>query len=272
MTTTPVRISRDTLTEAHATRFCATFDAGLPGDGLLPPGIHWTLCTPDARTGTLGADGHPLDDGLLQPPDGLPRRMWAGSDVEFHAPIRVGDTVLRQSRVSSRRDKHGSTGRLHFVSVAHETFAGDALAVRETQHLVYREAVAPGTPPAEPVEPDLPSPLVDAPAQRKIMPTAALLFRYSALTFNTHRIHYDAPYAREVEAYPAPVVHGPLLATLLLALAEEVLERAPHRFSFRAMSPAFVDRELTLAAMHEGEGLTLATLSGARETVRASAS
>lgn len=242
---------RDRVDEALAARWLATFDRAAPADGTMPQGFHWCLCTPDAPTATLGLDGHPVrDDGpasLLPPVPHLPRRMWASSRVEFLAPLRIGDAVRRRSTVSAIEAKQGGSGELVFVTVAHETFAAEALAVREEQSLVYRAAAAGDAP----LSPPPPGPDAFDPAgwdtHRAVRPDEALLFRYSALTFNSHRIHYDRPYAREVERYRGLVVHGPLTATLLLDLAQRQLgENALKSFSFRGLSPAICGEMLHL--------------------------
>ena len=234
---------RDRVDEALAARWLATFDRAAPADGTMPQGFHWCLCTPDAPTATLGLDGHPVrDDGpasLLPPVPHLPRRMWASSWVEFLAPLRIGDAVRRRSTVSAIESKQGGSGELVFVTVRHETLAAEALAVREEQSLVYRAAAAGDAP----LSPPLPGPGAFEPAgwdaHRAVRPDETLLFRYSALTFNSHRIHYDRPYAREVERYRGLVVHGPLTATLLLDLARRQLgDNTLKRFAFRGLSPA----------------------------------
>lgn len=258
----------DRLDVALLARFLATFDRAPRDTG--PQGIHWCLCTPDAATATLGADGHPAGGGGFLPPSPLPRRMWAASAVTFHAPIAVGAAVERVSTVAEVTEKTGASGTLLFVEVDHRTLADGALAVEERQTLVYREPPAPGAPAPAP-----PAPVADErwDWRREIMPTPPLLFRYSALTFNTHRIHYDQPYATGVEGYAGLVVHGPLMASLLLDLADR--ELGPDRlasFRFRAVAPAFVDAPLLLLGRVEGSEVVLRVRSAdGRDHVSATA-
>jgi len=247
----------DVATPAAVARYRATLDSA--GDGpTVPQGFHWCLCLPDVPTAGLGADGHPAKGGFLPPID-LPRRMWAASEVEFHAPIPVGAAVERVSTVADIAEKTGGSGRLVFVTVAHETRAGGVLAVSERQSLVYRAASAAPAP--------LPGvgavDLSDWTWTRTLTPAEPLLFRYSALTFNSHRIHYDRPYATAEEGYPGLVVHGPLQAALLLDLAARHLGAdALRRFAYRAQSPAYAGQPLHLAARRDADTLTLATLGG----------
>ena len=257
-------------------RWCATLDRAAPAGGTVPQGFHWCLCTPDAPTAALGPDGHPRRDDRpdsFLPPVPLPRRMWASSKVEFLAPLTVGEAVTRTSRVASITEKSGGSGRLVFVEVAHETSGEQGLAVREVQSLVYREPAAPGTPPAPP-------PLGEGrfdPAgwdqHRVLEPGAPLLFRFSALTFNSHRIHYDAPYAVGEEGYRGLVVHGPLTATLLLDLAQRALgDNALRSFAFRGLSPAVADEPLHLVMRGAGDGIELgAVAADGRQVMSASA-
>ena len=241
----------DRVDPALAARWLATFDRAVPEGSMMPQGFHWCLCVPDAPTASLGPDGHPLrevDPGSFLPPVAhLPRRMWASSKVEFLAPLRLGDMVHRRSTVQAIETKSGGSGELVFVTVSHETFAAETLAVREVQSLVYRAAAAADAP-LSPTPPG--SKQFDASAwdtHRVVAPNEALLFRYSALTFNSHRIHYDLPYARDVERYRGLVVHGPLTATLLLDLAQRELgDNALRTFSFRGLSPAICGEELHL--------------------------
>jgi len=255
-------VRQDTFTESLLSRWCATLDRDVPVKAA-PQGLHWCLCTPDAPTAALGPDGHPRRDespSSLLPPLPLERRMWAAGSVEFVGSITTGSAIERRTRVLAITEKQGATGPLVFAELAHETFASDRLAVRETQTLVYRDAPPPGSPPAPPPPGEG---RFDASAwdvTRDVLPSPALLFRYSALTFNTHRIHYDHPYATGAEGYRGLVVHGPLIATLLLDLARRTLESeaALATFSFRAVSPAVADEPLHLALRQEDGGLILA--------------
>jgi 3-methylfumaryl-CoA hydratase len=227
----------DVVTAAPVRALAATLDRDDPppaeGDPL-PPLWHWLYFLPSERQREIGPDGHPTRGGFL-PPVTLPRRMWAGGRFEFLQPLRVGQAVRRLSRIADVSGKQGKTGPLVFVRVRHEIGNGDAVALTEEHDIVYREAPRPGT------RPDTAAP---APAgeqfTRTIVPDPVLLFRYSALTFNGHRIHYDRSYVTEVEGYPGLVVHGPLIATLLVDLLRR--ER-PHariaRFEFRAVNPLF---------------------------------
>lgn len=189
------------------------------------------------------------------PPIDLPRRMWASSIVEFHSPLRPGAQVTRASRIVDVVEKTGASGRLAFVTVGHDTSVDGALAVRETQTIVYRGAS--GAPSRGPTSSEHRA--ADWTHRRIVTPSETLLFRYSALTFNSHRIHYDAPYARDVEGYAGLVVHGPLIATLLLGLATDVLGSV-QRFAFKATAPAFANTPLDLVARAGEAGLTLAAL------------
>lgn len=268
--------SHDTLTPQHATQWCATLDIAMPERWIMPQGIHFALCTPDASTAALGEDGHPARDespDSFLPPVPLPRRMWASSDIRFIAPIAVGAVIKRTSRIASISEKDGGSGKLAFVNVEHETKANGTLSVRETQTLVYREAAAADAPlsPPEPGEGVFDASEWDA--HRLIAPDERLLFRYSALTFNTHRIHYDAPYASAVERYRGLVVHGPLTVSLLLQLAaSELGDNALRKFSFRGVSPAIAGEELNLVMRKGEDGFELGTFaSDGRQITKASA-
>jgi 3-methylfumaryl-CoA hydratase len=257
-------------------RWCATLDRAAPAGGTVPQGFHWCLCTPDAPTAALGPDGHPRRDDSpdsFLPPVPLPRRMWASSKVEFLAPLTVAEAVTRTSRVASITEKSGGSGQLVFVEVAHETSGEQGLAVREVQSLVYREPAAPGTPPAPP---PLGVGRFDSAGwdhHRALEPGAPLLFRFSALTFNSHRIHYDAPYAVGEEGYRGLVVHGPLTATLLLDLAQRALgDNALRSFAFRGLSPAVADEPLHLVMRGAGDGIELGAFAAdGRQVMSASA-
>jgi len=269
--------SADRLDPALAARWCATFDRDAPTGEAMPQGIHLCLCTPEARTAQLGPDGHPLredDPASFLPPIPLPRRMWASSAISFHAPIAIGATVERVSRVASITPKSGSRGEMVFVEIDHETSADGTLAVAERQTAVYLEALATDAPlsPPEPGEGTFDASAWDT--HRELLPDERLLFRYSALTFNTHRIHYDAPYAREVERYRGLVVHGPLTASLLLQLAAEAVgENRLTSFSFRGVSPAIAGEPLHLVMRGEGEAIELGAFAGdGRQVTKASAS
>lgn len=227
----------DYLTPSRVAALAATLDRDDPlpveGDDLPPP-WHWIVCVPAVRQSALGPDGHPARGGFL-PPVPLPRRMWAGGRLTFPQPLRVGERVERRSQVMSVDHKRGRTGDLLFVLVRHEFYGATGLAVTEEHDIVYRDqprAVSP--------EPNAaPAPATSA-WQRVIVPDDVLLFRYSALTFNGHRIHYDRRYVTGVEGYPGLIVHGPLIATLLIDLLRRNLPPARvSSFEFKALKPVF---------------------------------
>ncbi|QGN54556.1 MaoC family dehydratase N-terminal domain-containing protein [Novosphingobium sp. Gsoil 351] len=257
-------------------RWLATLDREAPADGSVAQGFHWCLALPDAPTAGLGEDGHPLRDASpdsFLPPVPQPRRMWASSKVEFLAPLRVGAAIERRSKVASVTAKSGASGPLVFVDVAHETHADGTLAVREVQSLVYRDPPPAGTPPAPPVAgPGSFDPAAWT-AHRALAPSEPLLFRFSALTFNSHRIHYDAPYATHVEGYRGLVVHGPLTASLLLDLARRELgDNALKSFAFRGVSPAIAGELLHLVMRSKSAAYELGAFApDGREVMRASA-
>ena len=266
----------DRLDEGLAARWLATFDLPRPRPPLLPQGIHFALCTPDAPTATLGEDGHPARDNSSDsflPPFPMPRRMWASSKIAFHAPVAIGAVIERRSRIAAISEKQGSSGPLAFVDVSHETLANAALAVVETQSIVYRDAARPDAPLSPPPPGDARFDPAGWDAHRSLTPDARLLFRYSALTFNTHRIHYDAPYAQTVERYRGLVVHGPLIASLLLQLAaQEVGENRLHTFQFRGLSPAMAGEPLHLVMRKSDAGYDLAAFADdGRQVTAASA-
>lgn len=217
-----------------------------PGDEL-PLLAHWLNFLPAAHQSELGEDGHPRRGGFL-PPVSLPRRMWAGSRIEFHRTLRVGEEVSRTSRIAAVNSKQGRSGSLVFVRVTHEIRSGESLAITEEQDIVYRDAPQTGN-----VQTPTPAP-DEAVWRREIVPSPVLLFRYSALTFNAHRIHYDRPYATQVEDYPGLVVHGPLIATLLLDLVYRSMPAAKvRRFSFRAVSPLFDIARFFVCGKHDAK-------------------
>ena len=241
----------DTVSAGPVAALSATLDREdpepQPGD-LLPPLWHWLFFLDRHRASELGPDGHARRGGLL-PPISLPRRMWAGSRFEFRHPLRIGDQMTRETRVIDIKEKQGRSGPLVFVVVRHEVSNRDGLAVAEEHDIVYRDH-GPGVPPQ-------PAP-TDAAWDRTIQPDDVLLFRYSALTFNGHRIHYDRRYATEAEGYPGLVVHGPLIATLLMDLLRRNRPDANvTRFSFRAMSPLFDTGPFTVCGRAEGKAVAL---------------
>ncbi len=238
--------ARDRLTPWLAQAFCATFDLA---PAPLPPGLHWCLGRPVAAGAALGADGHPALGGFL-PPVALPRRMWASGAVQFHDELRVDDEVTRDTRIADIAFKQGASGPLCFITLDHELRTARGLCITEQQSLVYREAGV-ATPPAGAPAP--PAPRWRAP----VAPGPVLLFRYSALTFNAHRIHYDRAYATDVEHYDGLVVHGPLLATLLMQFAARCAGRPPRQFSFRALRPVIDSADAHLCADQDGERLSL---------------
>jgi 3-methylfumaryl-CoA hydratase len=268
--------AKDRLDEGLAARWLATFDLPRPNPAIMPQGVHFALCTPQAPSANLGEDGHPARDDSadsFMPPVPLPRRMWASSRMQFFAPIAIGAMIERRSKVTAISEKQGSTGPLAFVDVSHETRANGTLAVVETQSVVYRNAASGGlalSPP--PLGEDRFDP-AGWDAHRSITPDARLLFRYSALTFNTHRIHYDAPYAEQVERYRGLVVHGPLTASLLLQLAAAELGANRLRsFSFRGLSPAIAGEPLHLVMRTSEAGYDLAAFADdGRQVTQASA-
>ncbi|MBU7580934.1 MAG: MaoC family dehydratase N-terminal domain-containing protein [Porphyrobacter sp.] len=268
--------TRDRLDDGLAGRWLATFDLPRPRPAIMPQGIHFALCTPDAPTAKLGEDGHPARDNSpdsFLPPLPLPRRMWASSRMQFVSPIAIGAVIERSSKVTGVSEKAGGSGRLAFVDVEHVTRANGTGAVIETQTLVYREPAASDAPlsPPPPGEGAFDPSAWDA--HRALTPDGRLLFRYSALTFNTHRIHYDAPYASEVERYRGLVVHGPLTASLLLQLAARTLgENRLRTFQFRGLSPAIAGEPLHLVMRKAEAGDELAAFAGdGRQVTQASA-
>ncbi len=197
----------------------------------LPPLWHW-LYFLDARPAReLGRDAHPKKGGFL-PPVQLPRRMWAGGRFTFNAPLVLGQAVEKQSTITSVAQKGGRTGPLCFVTVQHQIFQNGSLAVTEDHDIVYREDPAPDAP-----KPNYAPAPADPDFSETVTPTQVMLFRYSALTFNGHRIHYDLDYAKSVEGYDGLVFHGPLTATLLVNQAAQHRGATPTSFKFRALAP-----------------------------------
>jgi 3-methylfumaryl-CoA hydratase len=242
---------RVTATPVRALAAALDRDDPTPRDGdALPPLWHWLYFLPADRQSALGEDGHARRGGFL-PPVPLPRRMWAGGRLEFLQPLRIGQVLTRTSRVADIRSKAGRSGPLVFVRVEHEIANGKGVALRETHDIVYRDAPGKGAD-ANPVPPPA---AADEHFTRSIVPDAVLLFRYSALTFNGHRIHYDRSYVREVEGYPGLVVHGPLIATLLVELLRR--ERPGvglTSFTFKALRPLFDTAPFSLCGRIDAGG------------------
>jgi 3-methylfumaryl-CoA hydratase len=250
----------DIVTAWPLSALAATLDREPPAD-IVPPLWHWLYFLPTHPQGELGPDGHGKR-GKFLPPVELPRRMWAGGRVEFHDGLRVGDRARRISRIASVQEKQGRTGPLVFVVVRHEIHTQRGLALSEEHDIVYRDHPQAGDVAPAQTAPDA------AEWERTIHPDDVLLFRYSALTFNGHRIHYDRRYCTEVEHYPGLVVHGPLVATLLLGLVPGPVSK----FSFRAVSPLFDTEPFVVRGKSDGNGASLtACAAGGRLAMTASA-
>ena len=252
----------DTITPRLLAEFAATLDRPVV-ETPLSPALHWCLALPTPPLSDLGYDGHEAL-GRFLPPVPLPRRMWAGGEVELLAPLRLHDPVTRRSSVQDVTLKTGRSGALVFVTVAHELHSPRGVAVRERQDLVYRA----------PADSAAPTPPPEAPApehSHELTADPVMLFRYSAITFNGHRIHYDTDHCRD-EGYPGLVVHGPLQATLMLELATKLMGRPPARFRFRGLGPLFAGPPFTVNAREGAAGLELWTAGpDARIAMRAEA-
>jgi 3-methylfumaryl-CoA hydratase len=242
--------SRDRVTSGPLDRLAATLDRADPSakeGGAVPPLGHWLFFLPDARQSEIGPDGHAKRGGFLPPVHELPRRMWAGSRIAFPGDIRVGDAIVRRSVIQSVTRKESAGGPLVFVTVRHEIGReGEPAAIVDEHDIVYRGLEAPAA---------KASPKKAEPGawRRELVPDAVQLFRYSALTFNGHRIHYDRDYVTREEGYPGLVVHGPLTATLLVDLVRCNAPTARvEQFSFRAVSPLFDGNRMSVNATPSG--------------------
>lgn len=243
----------EVLVPGPAQAFSALLDVEAPtGQDDLPPLWHWLYLLERPRQADLGEDGHPVRGSAPSPPEPGMRRMFAGGRLRWHRPLALGRQARRTTSVISAIEKNGSSGRLVFVTVLHQVFQDGELAVRDEQDIVYRAATSLPSPPADR---EAGAHSGDQSPQWRIPITSALLFRFSALTYNAHRIHYDRDYCRDVAGYPGLVVHGPLQA---MAMAEAGRRRNPSsppgRFTYRLVSPLFDHQGMTVAA-GETEGV-----------------
>ena len=232
----------------------ATFDradAPVKEGDAIPPGWNWLYFLETTRASDLGNDGHPKRGGFL-PPVELPRRMWAGGRIEFPRPIRVGEKLRRDSEILSVEGKSGKSGNLVFVTVRHTVHASDEVAVVEEHDIVYREAAKPGDgpPPAQPAP-------ASAAWRRELVGNEVMLFRFSALTFNAHRIHHDLDYVRDHEGYPGLIVHGPLQTLLILELCRDKATRPVKRLEYRALHPVFHTERFSVNGNPSDDGATI---------------
>jgi len=252
----------DTATAWPVAAMAATLDRPdtAPAAGTdIPLGWHWLWFLEAKAASELGPDGHPKRGGFL-PPVPLPRRMWAGGRLEFLRPLRVGEPLRRDSEIVSVEPKQGKSGSLVFVTVRHLVHSAGELAVREEHDIVYRDLPRPGDP-----APQAKAAPAAAPWRREIAPDPVLLFRFSALTFNGHRIHYDLDYVRNEEHYPGLIVHGPLQTLLLLDLCRRNEARPVRRLEYRAVHPVFHTERFTVNGNPAADGATatLWTANGA---------
>lgn len=241
-------VRTELIDEKQCRLLAVTIGVDPPSNGdPLPFPWHWAWFNDALPSNELGRDGHPKKGGFL-PPVALPRRMWAGGSLDVHREVPIGAEITRRSTIEDIQEKSGRSGALCIVTVRHELLAGSELCVDERQNLVYREDPGEDAPPPAHVTPP-----THATIKRNFTPDQVLMFRYSALTFNGHRIHYDVDYAREVEGYKGLVFHAPLTATFLYDLARELGGREPGKFTYRATSPLFCGDAITLCGKVEGE-------------------
>jgi 3-methylfumaryl-CoA hydratase len=239
------RAQEDTVTPRIVAEYRATLAPYLfqpAREDECPPGLHWALAPAMPAADQTGEDGAEAK-GLFLPPIALQRRMWAGGSIETLRPLRISETVRRVSRIAEVKEREGKSGPLCFVSVTHEILSGSEVAIRERQDLVFRSRSSVIPAQAGTQTPDLSGDLV-----WKVEATPLLLFRFSAFTFNGHRIHYDEPFAREVEGYPGLLVHGPLQAALLLNQLATLAGEVPPRMDYRCLAPLIAGRAFTVAA------------------------
>lgn len=255
----------DIITPRLVQSFEATFAPNLAShaEGEAPLALHWCLAPPISPMAAIGPDGHAAKGEFL-PPVPLPRRMWAGGSIETIAPLRVGDEVTRRSTIGDVSYKEGRTGPLCFVAVDHEVVTARGVALRERHNIVYREAAKPGSPapvsaPAEPREADLTWEVESSPV---------FLFRYSAITFNGHRIHYDYPYVTGEEGYAGLVVHGPIQATLILNIIATLSAGEPIKLDYRGVAPLISGAPFKVKAKRLPDGAIAAWTEGADGLVR----
>lgn len=247
--------SIDIFTQNKYETYLATLDftQNYPNcQGQSPLAIHWCLNTPRALQSEIGEDGHPKLGGFL-PPIPFPRRMWAGGKLEFISPILVGDEIERQTKIEKIESKTGNSGALCFLTLSHQISTKRGIAINERQDLVYRPAATEKS--AAIIKPTTPK-TFDVSVPMKF--DNALLFRFSALTFNAHRIHYDFEYATKSEFYDGLVVHGPLQASILLQFGANLMAgKAPKTFEFRGQSPLYCNEACTLKAAKTGDLLAI---------------
>jgi 3-methylfumaryl-CoA hydratase len=249
----------DVLSVRQAQLMAATLD--VPQDALkagaaLPPLWHWIYFLEGLPPSQLGQDGHPARGGFL-PPVPLANRMWAGGNVQFLVEIPLGAAVQKRSVIQSIDHKQGRSGELVFVTVLHQVLHQGQVAISEMHDIVYKDATPLGATSngASNVATSMPPPL----HSKLFSPTSTTLFRYSALTFNGHRIHYDVDYCREVEGYGNLVIHGPLSATVLAGFAQDIAGKSIKKFRYRGLQPSLIGAELTVNAAFEGDHLCVWT-------------
>lgn len=242
----------EVIGKRQAELLAVTLGKKVPGEGdALPSCWHWAWFNDALPAAQLGRDGHPKRGGFI-PDIPLPRRMWAGGELEFLAPLKIGLETQKRSTIEAIKTRKGGSGELYIVTIGHQLSQGDVLCVNEKQNLVFREDPAPGAPKPDPIVPPQAPDLSE-----EMLADPVLMFRYSALTFNGHRIHYDVDYARDVEGYPDLVFHAPLTATSLCDIATRLMNEAPVRsFSYRATAPLFCNSPIKLSAKKNGAGVT----------------
>jgi 3-methylfumaryl-CoA hydratase len=258
-------LREDTITLAPALGVTALLDRAAPAletGSPLPALWHWFYFLPQVPNSKIGVDGHPQRGGFLPPVD-LPRRMFAGSRMDFITPPVIGRPASRVGTVLKVTEKSGQSGELVFVTVEYKIYQGDTLCIKEEQDIVYKEAGG-RIPPPIPLDEWVPLPT--GAWSQVVEPSEVMLFRFSALTFNAHRIHYDRPYAMNEEGYPGLVVHGPLTALMLAELAAHKSSRRVRSFSFQGRAPLFDLHPFRLVGVPENDKVKLEAQSASGKT------